>query len=260
MSHFFAIAIIPADCADPEAEIERILAPYSENLEAPEYEEECYCVNDERREQRNRMLEACHPSIELMREQHSALRTALNLKDNVWTDDNVKEDVELSESLWRARIDLRDRFEKAILARVGEDKQADPKCEECNGTGKRKSTYNPKSKWDWYSIGGRWNGCIRNAEESSEDGFNFGDQYRQLGPNVIPVADYCDLLESMDTRDSVRSFAVITPDGTWLQKGDMGWWGMVSNEQDAEDWTDCLIATFDKYRTGYVAVGLDLHI
>jgi hypothetical protein len=31
----------------------------------------------------------------------------------------------------------------------------DPKCGECKGTGIYKSTYNPNSKWDWYSIGGR---------------------------------------------------------------------------------------------------------
>ncbi|MGH2612520.1 MAG: hypothetical protein ACRDFB_05665, partial [Rhabdochlamydiaceae bacterium] len=30
----------------------------------------------------------------------------------------------------------------------------------CGGTGYYKSTYNPKSKWDCYTIGGRWRGSI----------------------------------------------------------------------------------------------------
>ncbi|WP_231115051.1 hypothetical protein [Neomoorella thermoacetica] len=28
------------------------------------------------------------------------------------------------------------------------------------------------------------------------------------------------------------TFAVITPDGTWHEKGNMGWWGIVTNEKD----------------------------
>jgi len=260
MSHFFTIAIIPDDCADPKAEVARLLAPFDENLQVKAYKEECGCMRDEHREAKQRMLEGVLCSIDTMRDQHATLQKALNLKDNDWKEDSNPDDVKLSKELWTARINLREQFEAAINARVGDKRIADPECEDCKGTGQRKSKYNPKSKWDWYALGGRWNGTIRNAYRGEEKGFNFDEQFRQIGENVIRVSDYSDLLENPDTRDEVSSFAVVTPDGEWLEKGSMGWWGMVSSESERDDWIDCLIATFDKYRTGYVAVGLDLHI
>jgi len=62
---------------------------------------------------------------------------------------------------------------------------------------------NPNAKWDWYSIGGRWNNL-------------FG------GKNTCTVAELLDL--------SVSTFAVLLPGGAWVSRGDMGWWGSVSNE------------------------------
>ena len=34
--------------------------------------------------------------------------------------------------------------------------------------GEPTSTYNPDSKWDWYVIGGRWDGWINNRDASNE--------------------------------------------------------------------------------------------
>lgn len=44
------------------------------------------------------------------------------------------------------------------------EKGARPDCDECHGTGTRMSTYNPRSKWDWYSLGGRWKGTFKLKE------------------------------------------------------------------------------------------------
>lgn len=272
MSHFFTIAIIPADCENPEAEVERLLAPFDENMDADPHEEECYCVRDTLRDRRFKMLNDSEGDVDRMRGQHHVFRTGLSLKDDQFRADQYDEaDAKVSQEVWQARWALREKVEAALLARVGTNMKADPECEECGGTGKRQSTYNPNSKWDWWSYGGRWNGTIRGAYRGDQDtiesitgrpgvGFNFGDEYRQFGENVINVSDYCALLENPETREDVRSFAVLTPDGQWLEKGSMGWWGMVANESDADDWIDCLISTFDQYRDGYVAVGLDLHI
>jgi len=50
------------------------------------------------------------------------------------------------------------------------------------------STYNPESKWDWYRIGGRWDGVIRGIDRpSKDDGFNFGDEHQRLIHNVVEV-------------------------------------------------------------------------
>jgi hypothetical protein len=36
-----------------------------------------------------------------------------------------------------------------------------PDCDECTGSGRRQTTYNPDSKWDWFEVGGRWCGYLK---------------------------------------------------------------------------------------------------
>lgn len=71
------------------------------------------------------------------------------------------------------------------------------------------STLNPKSKWDWYQIGGRWCDAIPGNEANLSE---------------IPIGQ-------IDT-----PYAFITPDGEWVERGKMGWFGIGSNEMDEDDW------------------------
>lgn len=71
------------------------------------------------------------------------------------------------------------------------------------------STCNPKSKWDWYQIGGRWSNSIP------------GDEVKM---SEIPI-------EKIET-----PYAFITPDGEWVERGEMGWFGIGSNEIDKDEW------------------------
>ena len=71
------------------------------------------------------------------------------------------------------------------------------------------SKYNPKSKWDWYQIGGRWSSTIP------------GDEVKM---SEIPI-------EKIET-----PYAFITPDGEWVERGEMGWFGVGSNEMDKDEW------------------------
>jgi len=260
MSHFFAIAIIPVDCDNPEQYVADMLEPYNEGLEVEPYEEECYCVGMDVRDELEDLIYRSAGEGSSFRYQHNQLREGLGWKDNQWEEDFNPEHAAASQKIWEARYAVRDLVEKTVRTYMADRIVPQPDCEDCHGTGRVINTYNRNRKWDWYAFGGRWNGTIRNEYRGSNDGFNFGEEYRQLGDNVIHVDDYCNLLENPDTRSSVSSFAVITPDGEWLEKGKMGWFACVADEQDADDWMDCLIATFDRYRDGYVAVGLDLHI
>ena len=61
------------------------------------------------------------------------------------------------------------------------------------------STYNPKSKWDWYVIGGRWSNAIPGNEEKMSE----------------------IQLEKIET-----PYAFITPNGEWVEQGEMGWFGV----------------------------------
>ena len=85
---------------------------------------------------------------------------------------------------------------------------------ELDGNGGRLSTYNPKSKWDWYEVGGRWDGYLETRN---------GEKVNQATIGEIDLA----------TLEPV--FAVLKG-GEWHEKGAMGWWGMVADKKEGEDW------------------------
>jgi hypothetical protein len=159
----------------------------------------------------------------------------------------------------------------------------DPECDECHGAGAYKSTYNPNSKWDWYSIGGRWTGVLSDYDPQ-KDTDNIETCYLCSGTGQRPDADYksCNGCEGKGTRlklssrwkkyegdiaplsklsvplpDAMRPFAILTPDGKWHEKGHMGWWGMVSDEKDT--WKDEVDKILSEHRH-LVGVVCDLHI
>ena len=76
-------------------------------------------------------------------------------------------------------------------------------------------TYNPNSKWDWYTEGGRWNGCLKTKDgnETNED-----------------------LVSEIDFDKTPVPFAFVDPLGRWYERGEMGWWAIVTNEKDKDDW------------------------
>lgn len=87
---------------------------------------------------------------------------------------------------------------------------------------------NPNAKWDWYSLGGRWSGMIKlkkGAQGMAGESGVFGNT---VGIDQAQVKDISNLSE-------IKTFAVLK-DGKWYEKGEMGWWGIVSNEKDQEEW------------------------
>lgn len=74
------------------------------------------------------------------------------------------------------------------------------------------STYNPNSKWDWYVIGGRWDGL-------------WG------GRNHMKAEDF----KALDP-DQRHTFAFLDHNGEWDERGSMGWFGCVADEKPEVDW------------------------
>ena len=89
------------------------------------------------------------------------------------------------------------------------------------------STYNPDSKWDWYSIGGRWSGFLRTKEKDDEG-----------NPIKVNQAQFKDIDWDYMIENDIIPFNYVTEDGEWCEKGEMGWWGMTTNEMEQDDWTD----------------------
>jgi len=107
LTHFTVLVRFEGDLETAEERVEEMLAPYNENLEAPEYKK--YETEDD---------------IKLMAEHY--------------------------------------KLDPSDLKSLSEKMQEWSGCE--GGVDEkglfRLETYNPRSKWDWYSIGGRWSGRL----------------------------------------------------------------------------------------------------
>jgi hypothetical protein len=96
------------------------------------------------------------------------------------------------------------------------------------------STYNPKSKWDWWALGGRWTGFYAMKEGSK----GMLGQPGAFGNSPISgrfdVARKGDILSGPENRgSSVQTYGVIDANGEWNSPGEMHWFGM-STEDDSD--------------------------
>ena len=90
-------------------------------------------------------------------------------------------------------------------------------CEDCDGTGMIQVNYNTNAWWDWYVIGGRWDGVLA------------GKSGGRAGIMAILENHLCAPLEDNSCRvaDIVLSperypYAIVTPDGEVWMRGDIG--------------------------------------
>lgn len=126
---------------------------------------------------------------------------------------------------------------------IDEDKEEGrPARYDFDSEGNLLSIYNEKAKWDWYAIGGRWEGQLKlkegcecmseycpsiflSKEENEKRKQEFAKERRC---NVAYKKDIANL-------DELGAFAFLR-DGEWYERGEMGFWAVVKNEKDKEDW------------------------
>lgn len=151
------------------------------------------------------------------------------------------------------------------------------------------STYNEKSKWDWWVIGGRWQGELplktgvgaNSAQVSKIDWGNDvdPDEYVKEHPEIkeryeklITEGDGWYKVEYLrqlypTLRDYVIAqvrwvpFAFVDVNGEWQEKGEMGWFGCSSDTpEDNRNWNENFYDKFIKgNETCYVTL-VDCHI
>jgi len=244
MSHFYLMVLVPPvpPSGQIEAHVDMLLAPYNEQTEVPEYDTDCWCVGQEASLAAMKAAEEAHP-LDRVRELHHWWVKNQGL-------DNFSDEADRH---WKMASKAHVLCQKKAEREHPMFGKPDPKCKECKGTGKHKSTYNPKSKWDWYVVGGRWDGVIQGeARKSNDNGFNFGDEHHQVGHNIRPVKTFPEPMPDKDI-----PFAIVTPDGEWHEKGKMGWFANVSDEDD--DWKSRARTILANHKS-CVAVGVDCHI
>ena len=107
------------------------------------------------------------------------------------------------------------------------------------------STYNPDSKWDWYSVGGRWDGFLHYKDV--DPGFE------ETNVAYIHELDMDYLLEHIP-------FCFVTEDGEWRENGIMGWGCSVSNERSEESWKQQFVDYVKSLDADCLVTAVDFHI
>lgn len=101
------------------------------------------------------------------------------------------------------------------------------------------STYNPNSKWDWYTVGGRWDKCLK-----AKVGFNVNTGY----------------VRHIDWKNTESPFAFIDPMGKWHESGDMGWWGIVCDPKPVDEWERIWKQFIEQLDGDLIVTAVDCHI
>lgn len=83
----------------------------------------------------------------------------------------------------------------------------DPECYTCKGTGKIVTTDNPNGKFDWYVIGGKWNGCLTGNPIDLP-------YVHDVDNNVVPIQ----LAKEKALKENRIPRALLTPDGQWHER------------------------------------------
>jgi hypothetical protein len=109
------------------------------------------------------------------------------------------------------------------------------------------STYNYQCCWDYWKIGGRWDGVIQGKSRNTRGRSNYGPEHEQLQYNMCSVSELpADVLPEV----------IVTPDGHWHE---MKCQSLYPTEEEAERWRVILRPLLEQYRD-CIAVGVDTHL
>ena len=110
-------------------------------------------------------------------------------------------------------------------------------------------TYNPNSKWDWYSIGGRWDGFLI-LKERDEEG-----EVIETNQALFNEIDWNYMFEHR-----FPPFCFVDTDGQWNEKGEMGWWGVTFDEKPDTTWEDIFKEYLKTVEDNCLVTVIDFHI
>jgi hypothetical protein len=132
------------------------------------------------------------------------------------------------------------------------------------------SKYNPDSKFDWYTDGGRWASSIKTKSGEHVDQCLLGEiDWTDFKPEDYEKKEKTDWLgkKYKALKESVRwhytennlPFNVVI-DGKWYEKGEMGWWGITSNEMSEEEWNKKFFELIKNLPENAEVHNIDFHI
>jgi hypothetical protein len=244
MSHF-AVAVFQ----EPKGKtLEQLLAPYQENNmgDCPKEYLEFNCVEDEYRK------EFEEDGVEMVKMPDGRLLYPWNeefrIPGTIGTGSDthkVPEHLEIVIVKHKDRYQDFDTFMKDWAGCNEKDSE----------TGKYGYWENPNKKWDWWQVGGRYSDrlMLRNSGSKVDSAIVKDIDFDEMTQVQVKMRE--NLWREAEGEDdatryfkygieknmtyeqyikqaqSFTTFAVIMPDGKWYEKGQMGWWACVSNEE-----------------------------
>lgn len=291
MSHFCGLVILTPEYAKVNG-MDDSLAKYDENLETPEYRKcdlsdkdkqrflEYYLINkSEDKQLREAYNKFKLGFITFMRGKKGYLTQKQyqekypNARDKEtkegWASALIYENPEKwVEYFKKGYPEFWNLFEETYT-KFGDDWNGNNWRKDEDGVWAVYSSYNPNSKWDWYSVGGRWSNSIKTKSGEFVDMCKFdeidfdpySDDCYEDGKDWLgnPCKQLKEGLEwHYDNKDNFPFCLII--DGVWYEKGDMGWWGMVANEKGEEEWNGEVAALLEKIPADSDVYNVDFHI
>lgn len=281
-----------------EEAVAELVEKFNEGTEVPEYERKCGCIGRNARNEASREAVRRLGTINDLRERfykvhkqipYPAEKAGMTKKEKkvMWAEYSKAE--RSLEKAWRKAVAPFSELEKRLFVEHPDAKKPNPECSDCHGKGVHMTTYNPDSQWDWWVVGGRWTGSFTPDYDPAEDPRNIetcwickgtGKRDDELGKeerkrNPAYTCNGCDgkgksvkfsyaphngdVMPASEVPSSVTPFSIVTPDGEWHEKGEMGWFGCVSDEKEEGVWKKTVKKLFKKH-ADCLAVVVDYHI
>ena len=258
MSHYTVAVLHDRETQD----IDDLLAPYSEELEVESY------VSRTKTE----MIESAKERVK-----------DYNKNPSWYKDDEIRK--MFINPYLEARTD--EEYYRAERANVEDNWDA-----KFDDDGNELSTYNPKSKWDWYIIGGRWSGMLTRKGEDADDSMGYDslpikdidfsrdevlyakhydwwvnnidnevEEWNDIYTKEYYQETYNDAEDYANQNSQFGTFAILTPDGEWHERGEMGWFGFSSETPDeGRQWCNNYMDIINSVPDNYYMTIVDCHI
>ena len=221
MSHFCVYVF-----HDKNTSIDTLLAPYDENIVVEPYveytkEEAIAKVRKEIEDYKNGTYAKYIKNPEEYEKKYECTKKHIEFLKNEfpqqinWTDDQCYDDIK-------------------------EDYDSDM----IDKDGNLLSKYNPKSKWDWYEVGGRWDGGIPMKTNTKLE---------------IKSCNECKVSQ-IDMDKISPPYAYIDTNGNWNERGKMGWFGISTNDKDEKSWNDEFKNFIKSQKKSTIVTLVDCHI
>lgn len=189
-------------------------------------------------------------------------------------------------------LQLEDKTDEEIYQyyREGEDEDL------YDEDGNELSTYNPDSKWDWFSIGGRWDGYfkLKDAAETNGNSAKISDiiwegteEEKKAAARFWEVVVEGAEKTKEEEEDHFRFFsiynkeyykkrfsskeeyveratfscpyAIVTPEGEWVAPGEMHWFSSSETDEQQAEYEKWFKKFIDEHQDYYITL-VDCHI